>query len=850
MAISQYYMLPPIPEGLEGLAEIGLDLRWSWSHSSDLLWERIDPEIWKLTRNPWLILQSISSKKLRDLAENESFKQQVQNQTAQHRQYLEDTKWFSQEHGQLTTTIAYLSMEFGLSEALPIYSGGLGILAGDVLKTASDLGVPLVGIGLLYQQGYFRQAIDSEGKQIEFYPYNDPAQLPVLPVQDKEGQWLSIYVRFPGRAVKLRLWQAIVGRVKLYLLDSNDPENSPADQCITSELYGGGPEMRLQQEMLLGIGGWRLLNELGIKAEVCHLNEGHAALAVIERARMFMQEASQPFEVALEATRAGNIFTTHTPVAAGFDRFAPDLVHQYLKAYTDTLGIGVEDLMDLGRQQPGDKDEPLNMAYLAVRGSGIVNAVSRLHGQVSRRIFQNLFPRWPQQEVPVTYVTNGVHVPSWDSEAADKLWTTSCGKNRWVGTLDTIEADLKKISDEVLWKFRNQGRRHLVEYVRQRLVRQLEATGTSAERVRQAAGYLDPNVLTIGFARRFAAYKRPNLLLYNPERLAAFLLNKERPVQLIIAGKAHPKDEQGKEMIRIWSDFIRKANVHSHVIFLADYDMSLAELLVQGVDLWINTPRRPWEASGTSGMKVLVNGGLNLSELDGWWAEAYKPEVGWALGDGKEHGDDPSYDTREAEQLYHILEEDVVPAFYNRLINGIPVKWVSMMRMSMAELTPRFSSNRMLREYVERLYIPALSAFRERIGNNAAKSISLCQRKRSLQSYFSDICFGNAAFEAKDGQYSYRVPVFVKGIDPDNIVVQLYAESQDGESPEVYNMTRAEQVDEPEKGYYFDVRLPNKRKISDYTPRVVATLDGVVSPLEANQILWMDLESQTRARKE
>ena len=840
MAISQYYMLPPIPEGLEGLAEIGLDLRWSWSHSSDLLWEQIDPEIWKLTRNPWLILQSISSKKLKDLAENESFRQQVQNQTARHRQYLEDTKWFSQEHGQLATTIAYLSMEFGLSEALPIYSGGLGILAGDVLKTASDLGVPLVGVGLLYQQGYFRQAIDSEGKQIEFYPYNDPGQLPVLPVQDKQGQWLSIYVQFPGRSVKLRVWQAIVGRVKLYLLDSNDPENSPADQCITSELYGGGPEMRLQQEMLLGIGGWRLLHELGIKAEVCHLNEGHAALAVIERARMFMEETRQSFEVALEATRAGNVFTTHTPVEAGFDRFAPCLMYQYLRGYAQQLGIGIEDLMDLGRQKPGDRDEPLNMAYLAVRGSGVVNAVSRLHGQVSRRIFQNLFPRWPQQEVPVTYVTNSVHVPSWDSEAADKLWTTSCGKNRWVGTLDTIEEDLKQISDDILWGFRNQGRRHLVEYVRQRLVRQLEASGASAEKVRQAGGYLDPNVFTIGFARRFAAYKRPNLLLYDTERLTALLLNKERPVQLIIAGKAHPKDEQGKEMIRAWSDFINKANVHSHVIFIADYDMSLAEQLVQGVDLWINTPRRPWEASGTSGMKVLVNGGLNLSELDGWWAEAYKPEVGWALGDGKEHQDDPDHDAWEAEQLYRILEEDVVPAFYNRLINGIPIKWVSMMRMSMAELTPRFSSNRMLREYVEKLYVPTLSAFRERIGNNATKSVSLCQRKKSLQANFPGIRFGNAAFKTEDGQYSYRVPVFVEGIDPDNIAVQLYAEPQNGESPEVYNMTRAEQVNEPEKGYFFDVRLPIRRKISDYTPRVVAVLDGAVAPLQADQILWKE----------
>jgi starch phosphorylase len=840
MAISQYYMLPPIPEEVEGLAEMGLDLRWSWSHGSDVLWEQMDPEIWELTRNPWLILLTISGGRLQALAKDASFRRRVQEQLAQHRQYLEGSTWFSQTHGKLSTTIAYLSMEFGLSEALPVYSGGLGILAGDVLKTASDLGVPLVGVGLLYQQGYFRQAINSEGRQIEFYPYNDPSQLPVLPVQDREGQWLRVEVQFPGRPVKLRVWQATVGRVKLYLLDSNDPENSPADQCVTSELYGGGPEMRLQQEMLLGIGGWRLLHALGIKAEVCHLNEGHAALAVVERARTFMQDTGQPFEVALEATRAGNIFTTHTPVAAGFDRFAPSLVYQYLRGYAEQLGIDVEGLMDLGRERPGDRTEPLNMAYLAVRSSGIVSAVSRLHGQVSRRIFQSLFPRWPQREVPVTYVTNGVHVPSWDSEAADRLWTSSCGKDRWVGTLETVEADLKKIPDEVLWKFRNESRRHLVEYVRQRLARQLEGSGASAESLRQARGYLDPNVFTMGFARRFTEYKRPNLLLYDRERLAALLMNKEHPVQLIIAGKAHPRDERGKSMIAAWSDFVRQANVHSHVIFLADYDMSLAEQLVEGVDLWVNTPRRPWEASGTSGMKVLVNGGLNLSELDGWWVEAYKPEVGWALGDGKEHGDDPDHDAAEAKQLYDILEKEVVPAFYDRDIRGIPRRWVAKMRMSMAELTPRFSSNRVLREYVERLYIPALSAFRERCGNNAAKSVSLCQLKKTMQANWSRVHFGDAAFRAEDGQYSCRVPVFFEGIDPANIAVQLYADPQDGENPEIYNLARAEQVNEPEKGYFFAGRVPIRRKISDYTPRVVAALDGAVAPLEVSQILWKE----------
>ncbi len=486
MAISNYYLIPPLPEGLEGLAEAGLDLRWSWSHTTDPLWQRIDPELWNLTRNPWLILQSVSFSRLKTLAREPSFRKQVNEALKQHRKALAAPCWFSEDRGTPPLTVAYFSMEFGLSEALPIYSGGLGILAGDLLKTASDLGVPIVGIGLLYQQGYFRQVIDAAGAQMEFYPYNDPGQLPILPVRDPEGEWLRIGLDFPGRQVRFRVWVAKVGRVKLYLLDSNDPANSPADQCITAELYSGGPELRLQQEIALGIGGWRLLCALDIEAQVCHLNEGHAALAVIERARSFMEDSGQSFEVALAATRAGNIFTTHTPVEAGFDRFSPALVGQYLGAYAERLGIGPAGLLDLGRRYPGNATEPLNMAYLAVRGSGRVNGVSRLHGEVSRRIFRDLFPRWPLSEIPVTHVTNGVHVPSWDSAATDAFWHEACGKRRWVGTMSTLEADLKLVTDETLWALRNEGCRQLIKYARERLARQLEAAGAAKQEILEA----------------------------------------------------------------------------------------------------------------------------------------------------------------------------------------------------------------------------------------------------------------------------------------------------------------------------------------------------------------------------
>jgi starch phosphorylase len=838
MAISRYYLIPPLPEGLEGLAEVGLDLRWSWSHATDPLWDRIDPDLWRLTRNPWLILQAVPFTRLQALAQEPGFKEQVDEVLKKHRSDLEGPCWFSASCAISPLKVAYFSMEFGMSEALPIYSGGLGILAGDFLKTASDLGVPVVGVGLLYQEGYFRQVIDAVGRQIEFYPQNDPSQLPILPVRDPEGEWLRMELEFPGRLVRLRIWEAKVGRVKLYLLDSNDPANSPADQCITTELYGGGPELRLQQEIVLGIGGWKLLRILGFQPEVCHLNEGHAALAIIERARSFMEETGQPFEVALTATRAGNIFTTHTPVEAGFDRFSPALVGQYLGGYAERLGIGLEGLLALGRQNPGHAAEPLNMAYLAIRGAGKVNGVSRLHGEVSRRLFRILFPRWPQSEVPVTHVTNGVHMPSWDSSAADVLWSEACGKERWRGTLQTIEEDLKQLPDESLWAFRNEGCLQLIQYVRERLARQRGAAGASPSEIRQAQETLTPHALTMGFARRFATYKRPNLLLHDPDRLARLLQNVDRPVQLIIAGKAHPRDEAGKAMILAWSDFIRHSDLRSRVVFLADYDMSLAERLVQGVDLWINTPRRPWEASGTSGMKVLVNGGLNLSELDGWWAEAYRREAGWSLGDGQEHGDAPAEDAREAEQLYRLLEKEVIPAFYDRGPDGIPKSWVAHMRVSMAELTPRFSTNRMLREYVENLYLPAAAAYRARTAEGSRQSILLCQWQKSLEDRWFQLRFGEVELQEKDGIYHFTLPVYLNGLDPESVQVQLYAEPRIGQEPEIHPMVREEKAPNSAGAHFYRARMPAGRPAGDYTPRLIPAFMGALVPLEANQILW------------
>src|SRR5712692_2116583 len=683
------------------LRELALDLRWTWDHSTDELCTELDPELWSLTHNPWVVLQAASQNTLRDFLARPAFQQRVEDLLSRRRQYLESAAWFQQAHQQSPLTrVAYFSMEFALSEALPIYSGGLGNVAGDQLKAASDLGVPVIGVGVLYQQGYFRQVIAADGSQEALYPYNDPDQLPITPVRNPSGDLLRLPIQLPGYKVWLRAWQVQVGRVVLYLLDSNDPANPPAFRGITSELYGGGAELRLQQELVLGIGGWRLLRALRLEPEVCHLNEGHAAFAVLERARSFMEDTGHPFDVALAVTRAGNVFTTHTPVPAGFDRFSPTLIELFYRRYAEEhLGVSLRDLLALGRENPDDPNEPFNMAYLAIRGSGAVNGVSRLHGQVSRRIFQSLFPRWPDVEVPVAHVTNGVHTPSWESAAADTLWTKTCGAERWRQTLTTIERDVASASDSELWALRTAARKVLVDYARERIAQQVASMGLPPDEASAVGVGLHPAVLTLGFARRFATYKRPNLLLHDPARLLRILTNAERPVQLVIAGKAHPADRLGQELIRTWIQFIRRPEGRERVIFIADYDLLLAEHFVRGVDVWVNTPRRPWEASGTSGMKVLVNGGLNLSELDGWWAEAYEPEVGWALGDGQEHGDDPAWDAAEAEALYTLLEREVVPAFYTRDARGIPHAWISKMRASTARLTPRFSTNSVAREY-------------------------------------------------------------------------------------------------------------------------------------------------------
>ncbi len=834
---------PADVEGMESLVELALDQRVLWKHASDEIWGQLEPELWSLTHNPWLVLQTTSRTRLVALCADRGFREKVDTLARTRRQALGAPTWWERAHGgSALTAVAYFSMEFGLSEALPIYSGGLGNVAGDQLKAASDLGVPVIGIGLLYQEGYFRQVIDADGSQRALYPHNNPGQLPITPVREADGEWLRLRVTLPGYPTWIRVWQAQVGRLRLYLLDSNDPANSAPVRGITSELYGGGPEMRLAQELILGITGWRVLAALGLSPEVCHLNEGHAAFAVLERAASFMEASGQPFDVALAATRAGNLFTTHTPVAAGFDRFAPGLIERLLAGYArNRLRISTGDLLGLGRHDPDDRDEPFNMAYLAIRGSGAVNGVSRLHGEVSRRIFQGLFPRWPEREVPVGHVTNGVHVPSWDSADAEALWTRVAGEQCWTGgAAQDVGDGVRRVPDAELWELRGRARRALVNYTRERLALQLAASGASEAEMEQVRHIFDPDVLTLGFARRFATYKRPNMLLRDPDRLLRLLTDRQRPVQLIIAGKAHPADGAGQDMVRAWIQFIRRPEARPHVVFLSDYDLLLAEHLVQGVDVWINTPRRPWEASGTSGMKVLVNGGLNLSELDGWWAEAFAPEVGWALGDGGEHGDDPAWDAAEGDALYALLEREVIPTFYTREARGIPRAWVAKMRESMARLTPAFSADRTVREYTERYYVPASAAYRERIADKGALGLRLVAGQRALARGWSGVHFGHVQVEPAGQEYAYSVQVYLGDLEPETVAVEVYAEAAAGGEPFRGALTRGEPLVGATRGFLYRGRVPAARPAGDYTVRAIPRLDGAAIPLEARQILWHD----------
>lgn len=824
------------PALYESLSELALDLHWSWSHTTDKVWRQLDPELWDLTHNPFVVLQTVSHDRINAVLDDPIVREIIEELVEVRRERAVAPAWFQQAHPNAPlSNVAYFSMEFMLSEVLPIYSGGLGNVAGDHLKSASDLGVPITGIGLLYQQGYSRQVINADGSQQYLFPYNDPGQLPITPLRTPNGEWLRIRLYMPGYTVWLRTWKVQVGRVTLLLLDSNDAANYPLHRGITSELYGAGSELRLAQELVLGIGGWRLLEELGLKPEVMHLNEGHAAFAVLERAAYAMREHDLTFAEALATTRAGNLFTTHTAIGAGFDRFPPPLIEQYLGNYAkERLHIPLEELLALGRLYPDDPSELFNAGYLAIRGCGRMNGVSKLHRSVSQRMLAPLFPRWPLAEVPVGAVTNGVHMPTWDSPEADKLWTETCGKERWLGTVELMERHMHQVSDERLWHLRTTTKKDMLEYIRTRYSRQLAVSGRSEAEVRDATHVFDPSVLTLGFARRFVAYKRPNLLLHDPDRLQRLLTNAERPVQLIVAGKPHPADGYGKSLIQQWIRFIEQRGLQHRIIFLSDYDMLLTEHLVQGVDVWINTPQRPWEACGTSGMKLLVNGGLNASVLDGWWDEAYAPDLGWAIGDRKEEAG-LERDAADAADLYRVLEEEIIPEYYRREGQGLPLRWIARIRESMARLTAFFSANRAVREYTSDYYLPAALAYGERAAGKGIKAKQIVAWKKDLEQKWSNLRFERVNMESRAEGHFFTTDIYLGDLAPGMIKVELFADGHEGGAP-----FRQEMILTAHNGnlYSFSTTVATGRPAADYTPRIIPRHPSLAIPLECPLILW------------
>jgi starch phosphorylase len=832
-----------LPKGLEGLVDLALDQRWMTRGTTDKIWEMLDAEAWEKTRNPYLILQNVSRSRLEEAALDESLKEEIRFWKEKRDRLLHEPGWFEKHHD--IQSIAYFSMEFGLSEALPIYSGGLGILAGDHLKTASDLGVPITGVGLLYQQGYFRQVLGKDGTQIEAFPYNYPATLPLEPVLKEDGGRLRVNVRLPGRSLLLRVWKANVCRVNLYLLDSNDPMNSPWDRGITANLYAPGEELRLIQEIALGVGGWRALLEMGIVPEVCHLNEGHAAFVVLARAYSFMQENGCSLSEALWATRAGNVFTVHTPGTGGFDRFDPEMVKKYANYYADQIGLSYEELIAMGKGIWDDGREPFVPALLALKECNYVNGVSRLHGQVCKRLFQSRYSRWPEIEVPVGYVTNGIHIPTWDSPASQRLWTEDGALDYGDDYLDYTGERISRLSDEDIWCFRAEGRRDLIEYVRKRHARQLQERGVPPEAVKAARHVLNPNILTIGFARRATAYKRTNFLLKDEPRLMRILTNHEQPVQLVMAAKAHPGDLFGKTMVKQMANFAMRSDISDRVVFLEDYDIDLAQHLQPGVDLWINTPRRPNEACGTSGMKVLASGGLNLSTLDGWWDEAYDPQVGWSVGDCQEQND-PCRDDWEADLLYRMLEEQVIPMFYDRDNMGIPTAWVAKIRASMSRLTPRYSSSRMMKEYVEKSYQPAADAYRRRKADGSRLAKELAKWQERLDDNWKSLRFGRLTLSKENESWNFQVEVYLGDMPPEDVHVELYADflkcdgfGEEQDVPVKVIMDQKEPLAGAVNGFLYCANVSANRPAGDYTPRIVPYHPEAFVPKEDAHILWM-----------
>jgi len=781
-----YSVVPKLPPKLNALWDLAYNLLFSWNDDIATLFAQVDRKLWReCSGNPVGFLNRLPQKTLETLAEDDFFVERVGDLRQILETYLSRKTTsipFPDRDGQ--PVVAYFSLEYGISACLPVYSGGLGILAGDHLKSASDLCVPLVGIGLCYQQGYFRQYLTADGWQQERYPIYDFEQMPLSLCKNDAGERIMIHVDLKGERVHAQIWKAQVGRVSLYLMDTNVPENQPASRQLTNRLYGGDLETRVRQEYLLGIGGIRALEALSLKPKVIHMNEGHSAFAGLERIAIFMDKHKLSFEAAMELVASSSIFTTHTPVPAGNDRFPPDLIQAYFEDYAKRLGLAFKVLMALGREDPRNDAEHFCMPVLALKLSRFNNGVSKLHGVVSRKMWNRVWNQYPVEDVPIGALTNGVHVPTWVAQDLATLYDRYFGAN-WREDPDTgrVFAQTHLISDAELWRAHERLRERLVGYVRERLRDQLLARGARRAELQNAEEVLDPQTLTIGFARRFATYKRANLLLSDKARLLKILSNTDHPVQFIFAGKAHPHDNEGKKIIQELVQICQSSECRFNMVFLEDYDMEIASYLVQGVDVWLNTPRRPLEACGTSGMKAMCNGVLNYSTLDGWWAEAWKPDnsVGWAIGQGEEYEDGGYQDFVESQTLYNVLENEIIPTFYDRGHHGnLPRNWIRKMKDSISQLAPLYNSHRMVEDYARVAYVPALENYNRLTRDDCAAAKDLASWRMDMMTKWSSLDIRNIRSEDPEELHVgdpvlVRAEVHLNGIRPQDVEVQIYA---------------------------------------------------------------------------
>jgi starch phosphorylase len=780
-------VVPSLPDELRCVKELAFNLFWSWNPNAIALFRRLDPDLWESSgHNPVVMLGTIKQERLARAASDKAFLAHMERVYREFENCLEESEWFQISHPEeKDLLIAYFSMEFGLTDCLRIYSGGLGVLAGDYLKSACELGLPVVGVGILYQEGYFVQYLNPDGWQQELYPKNDFYNLPVVMARNNDGSPLKVEVEFADGPCRIQVWRADIGRIKLFLLDTNLPENSPAAQDVTDRLYGGDQELRIRQEIVLGVGGYRALRAMGFEPTICHMNEGHSAFMGLERCAMFMKKHGCSYEEARHITRTANIFTTHTPVPAGFDVFDRGLISKYWGNFMRQVGLSLEDFMLLGRGRTDPRDEPFNMAKCAIRHSVIRNSVSKLHQKVTRRMLQSFWPGYTERDIPIESVTNGIHTRSWISHDMGELFNRYLGPRWSENPVDrSVWEFIDQIPDEEIWRTHERRRERLVALVRKALADQVTARGGTEREVNEARGVLDAKALTIGFARRFAVYKRATLIFSDLERLKSILTNSERPVQILFAGKAHPRDDQGKTLIQQIVHFASDPALRRHIIFIEGHEMNIARYLVEGVDVWLNNPVMFQEASGTSGMKTLANGVLNLSTPDGWWAEAFEKDVGWCIGKGEAYGD-PAYQNRvESGALYNILEREVIPLFYDRGEDGLPRSWIRMMKNSMRKLCPVFNTNRMVHEYTERFYLPSAQHYRDLVADNLARGLAAVRWKEHVRANWNDVHVlevdaGNVETIDVGRSLKLRCVVALGTLTPDDVEVQLYFGSLD-----------------------------------------------------------------------